>query len=109
MTRRRTSPRRNAAVPRNAELSSQYLGLGFDGSCSSNFKEIAAKNAPCSAASTGSSALKLNAAPKGWIAILSIVGGQNLTQPLLMQVAAKSRVSAGSSQGGISMTPTPCG
>jgi hypothetical protein len=73
----------------------------------SNFKEIAAENALCSAASTGSSALKLNAAPKGWIAILSIVGGQNLTRPLLMHAAAKSRVSAGSSQGGISTTMTP--
>jgi hypothetical protein len=67
------------------------------------------RNAPCSAASTGSSALKLNAAPRGWIAILSIVGGQNLTRPLLMHAAAKSRVSAGSSQGGISTTLSPCG
>ena len=55
------------------------------------FKEIAAKNAPCSAASTGSSALKFSAAPKGWVAILSIVGGQTLTRPLLMHAAAKSR------------------
>ena len=51
--------------------------------------------------------MKLNAAPKGWIAILSIVGGQNLTRPLLMHAAAKSRVSAGSNQSGISTDLDP--
>jgi hypothetical protein len=41
--------------------------------------------------------------------ILSIVGWQNLIRPPLMHAAAKSRVSAGSNQGGISTAMTLCG